>query len=133
MRKERFMGSDEHDSRTLEERSFDFATAVVRLSVDLASKIPPPILDKVVLLGAEIGREVDAAHATKSKRQGLKHLEAGRIASRDIGYWLRLISATELVAQDDLQPFLVEAKSLNSMLIQACTRKRKEIESHFDK
>ncbi len=125
----RIQGQDDRDPRDVEERSFQFAVAVVQLLALLPANAPRHVVDRVAGLSTDIGADVAEAFNCHSKRTHLSRLESARRASRELGYWLRLIIGAELASPETIRPFLDEAHALHTMMTALCSAARQETES----
>ena len=129
IRTARLQGQDDRESQDMEERSFQFAVAVVRLGTELSDHAPRKLLDRIVGLGTDLGADVAEAFASHSRRTYLSRLESARRISREMGYWLKLLIGAELAGADTVRPFLDEAHALHTILTTLCSRVRQEVES----
>ena len=113
----------------LEEQSFNYATAIVKLSRRLSGEIPAPVAGQLVFSGTAIGAELSEANSLSDKRSQLGNFSAARRASREVQYWLRLIAASEIASEDTIAPLLEEARELNTLLRNLVTRTRVAIDA----
>lgn len=107
-------------STDIEQRSFEFAAATVRLVQHYKAEIPEPLSEKVFLLGTAIGELVADAHVGNNTKRFHKRMTDARRRSRDIAYWLKILHAAEIVPQDIVTEFLDEAREIHTAIAKAC-------------
>ena len=105
----------------IDERSFEFAAATVRLIKRYGDDMPQIVADKIVGLGTEIGHQVADAHIGNNPKRFQRRMTEARRMSREIAYWLRIAEATELVPQDVVVQFLEEAREIHKTIVKACS------------
>lgn len=89
-------------------------------------------MEKVLLLGTEIGANIHEASATTSRRQALAKMTSARSASSEIGYWLRLLSAAQVLSMDTIRPYLDEAHELHIAVGAVCIKLHQDLEKDKD-
>lgn len=113
----------------LESRTFDFGVSIVRLARHLESQAPPPLAEKVITLGTELGANVAAAAASTSRRYSLKRYSVARRQSQELVYWFRLAAASaEPPDPATYKPFIDECRLLADLLTQQCQLIHEELQ-----
>lgn len=125
----------ERERRNIDQRSFEFAAAVVRLARSLPENVPAHVVSRVVQIGTDVGAFVDEAKRSTSRRRHLANMTAARRECGRIDYWLRLLAAAEAVPAETVEPFLAEAQYLFALLTDICIYARQHLpqgEPHED-
>lgn len=79
------------------------------------------MLDKVALVGTELGAAVSEACQCNSRRYALNKLTTARRHARELIYWFRLLAADdEAQNQPQYKPFIKEAQALLDELTVHC-------------
>jgi four helix bundle protein len=96
------------------DRTFDFAVRIVNLCKMLSEKpgINRTLGNQLIRSGTSIGANVEEAQAAQSTADFIHKLEIALKESRETRYWLKLLTATELVLESRLRPLLDEAEEL---------------------
>ena len=112
--------------RDIEERTFEFATRIVKL-VNAAprSTAGSVIARQVMRAGTSVGANVEEAQGAQSKKEFTRRMNIARAEARETLYWLRLIKETELFSSDRLAEILREADELVRILT-AIVKKARE-------
>jgi len=116
-----------HSDTAIEEKTFEFGAAVVRMMQQTEHKIPKVLADKVMLLGTEIGALVSEAHEGNNRRRYLKFMNEARRNSREIAYWFKMLDAVEVLPQDVVIEFLDRAREINRLLTKSCDAIKQEL------
>jgi four helix bundle protein len=103
--------------RDIKERSFEFATSIIKFVQKLPKnhagyKIGGQLLDA----GTSIGANVEEATGGFSKRDFIFKMVVALKEARESNYWLRLIKASELGKGNDLDILLNESEELRKIL-----------------
>lgn len=85
-------------------------------------------MDKLLMRGCEIGADLHEAFTTTSRRQAFSKMTSARHASSEMGYWLRLLVASNIATQEMIRPFLDEAHELNKQLTDLCVKAHLELD-----
>ncbi|MDX9971705.1 MAG: four helix bundle protein [FCB group bacterium] len=123
----RFDRTAERDRREIDERTFEFAAAILRLARELPADTPRHIVDQVARLGTEIGAQVDEAQRSNSRRRHLSEMAGARRDCGRLPYWLNLLVAIEAVPEEAMEPFLSEAQYLYALLTDICIVARQHL------
>ncbi len=99
----------------VQEKSFEFSLAIVKLYKRLKDK-NEFILSKQILRSAtSIGANVEEALAGKSRKDFLSKMSIASKEARETRYWLRLMKASNLEGEDYTKP-LAQVEELARML-----------------
>jgi hypothetical protein len=104
----------------IEAATLAFAAAVVRLAQDHGAAMPSALASRLVIEAGELGAAVAEAHVGHNKRHYREHLNKARRQSRQMAYWLRLVSSADVVPPDVLSPFLENNQILHDTLTGLC-------------
>ena len=106
------------ESSDIRERTFEFATRIVRLCRYLDRKLGSSrTLSKQLLRsGTSIGANVEEAQAGHSRADFIYKLEIALKEARETLFWLRLLAAAEIVDLSRIQPLQAEAGELRNVL-----------------
>jgi len=109
--------------RNIQERTFEFAIRVIRL-VDRLPKTTAGIQlgRQLISSGTSVGANMQEADAAESKSDFVHKVGAALKEAQESHYWLRLLSATLLLADEELKSLTQEAFEL-SRIIGAIKRK----------
>lgn len=112
-----------HDIR---ERTFIFATRIVTLCGELDDLPGAARLLAAQLLrsGTAIGAQVEEAHGSHGKPDFIAKMSVATKEARETNYWLRLLSATELIRSEDLVEITDESTQLIAILTTIVKRSR---------
>lgn len=102
----------------LPERTFAFAERIVRLCVALESngKVSATLANQLLRSGTSVGANVETAQASQSNKDFVHKYSIACKETRETHYWLRLLSATELLPAARLEPLTSEANELIAIL-----------------
>jgi four helix bundle protein len=117
----------------LGERAFEFAIQVVQLVREIEATAPQALVEKILILGTEMGADIHEALATSSRRLALSKMTSARHASSEIGYWFKLLGATQILSLETVRPFLDEAFEINKAVTAICVKTHNELEREKDK
>jgi four helix bundle protein len=98
------------------EKSFDFALVVLELYQVLQEEREYVISKQLMRSGTSIGANVEEAVAAESRRDFLHKMNLALKEARETHYWLRLLSASELVPGIDVTTCLDGADELVRLL-----------------
>ncbi len=133
MRTSRLRTSREIEARDIEEVSFEFGVAVLRLVREHEADLPKSVAENLVLKGTSIGAAVAESQASGRRRAALSKMMSARRASQEMKYWLRLVSAADLVPKETVESFLDEVQGLQSTLTAICMKLRQALEAEAGK
>jgi len=104
--------------RDLPERSFQFALRVVRLCqrLEKQSGVSWQISNQLLRSGTSIGANIEEGQASQSKADFVSKYSIACKEARETHYWLRLLSASEIIEEDRLQLLITEADELIAIL-----------------
>lgn len=127
MRTSRLHPVREMEPQELEERTFEFGVAILKLAQRLKPELPEPVINELVRSGAGIGAEVvEARHAGSASQ--VESYSAGRRACRQTAYWLRIIATADESQSENIAPLLQEIEHLARGLKMLGTRAKQRIE-----
>lgn len=98
----------------LPERTFVFATRVVRLCLVLDEKpgVSRTLGNQLLRSGTSIGANVEAGQAAQSKADFVAKYSIACKEARETLYWLRLLAATEILPAERLKDLEQECHEL---------------------
>lgn len=104
--------------RDLPERSFQFALRVVRLCqmLEKQSGVSRQISNQLLRSGTSIGANIEEGQASQSKADFVSKYSIACKEARETHYWLRLLSASEIIKEQKLQLLINEADELIAIL-----------------
>ena len=99
-------------------RTFEFSVRVVRLCqmLDATPGVSRTLANQLLRSGTSIGANVEEAHGSQSKADFIAKMYIACKEARETHYWLRLLIATDLVAESKLAPLLDESNQLVAIL-----------------
>ena len=133
MRLSRLRTAREILARDIEQASFEFAVAILRLVREYEANLPRSLADNLVLKGTGIGAAVAESQSTHRRRNALNKMLSARRACQETEYWLRLIAAADLIDQEKVAPYLDEVEALYSTLSTICAKLRQTLDSEGGK
>jgi four helix bundle protein len=97
----------------IQERAFKFACRVVRMHRVLArDRTVRRLADQLLDAGTSIGANLEEAEAAQSKPDFISKCRIALKEARETLYWLRLITATEVVRSSRMSPVITEANEI---------------------
>jgi len=120
--------------RDLPERTFEFAVRVVKLCkvLEQTPGVSRTLANQLLRSGTSIGANVEEAQAGQSKADFISKLSIACKEARETHYWLRLLSATELVPESRLTELLDEANQLIAILTTVIKKTRRNSELRME-
>lgn len=105
-------------NRDIQDRSFRFACRIVELHKALAQKDATArvLCGQLLRSGTSIGANLEEATAGQSKADFISKCSIALKEARETMYWLRLLQATGIIDNGDLQGLLTESNELISIL-----------------
>ncbi len=117
-------------SQDIVERTFNFALDILKLSekLDEKSSYQRIILNQIIRSGTSIGANIEEAQAAESKADFIHKYNIALKEARETKYWLKLLSASNLVKVTKLDSLINESDEICRVIAQIIinTRKRKE-------
>jgi four helix bundle protein len=100
------------------ERTFEFSVRIVRLcqTLDEASGVGRTLGRQLLRSGTSIGANVEEGQGGQSKADFVSKYSIARKEARETLYWLRLLVASEVVAEEKLGPLIQECDELIAIL-----------------
>ncbi len=100
--------------KAITDRTFEFAVRIVNLCkvLDETSGVSRTISKQLLRSGTSIGANVEESQAAQSTADFVHKLEIALKEGRETRYWLRILIATELIAEERLLPILGETNEL---------------------
>ncbi len=99
------------------DRAFAFACRIVRMHQNATRNATSrPLLLQVLHAGTSIGANLEEAEAGQSKADFIAKSRIALKEARETLYWLRLISATEIIKATRLDPLIQESRELVAIL-----------------
>jgi four helix bundle protein len=114
--------------RDIEERTFKFACRVVQLCqyLDEQRGAARQVGWQLMRSGTSIGANCEEARAAQTKPDFIAKLSISLKESRETSYWLRLLSATKLVAEKRLAGLINESNQSMRILGAILTSARRK-------
>lgn len=102
----------------LPERTFEFAKGIVGLcrQLDVKAGVPRTMLNQLLRAGTSIGANVEEGQGSQSKADFISKYSIACKEARETHYWLRLILATELLKESQINPLIEECNELIAIL-----------------
>ena len=105
-------------SSILEQKSFDFAVRIVNLCRHLRSTRKEYTLSKQLLRsGTSIGANVAEAQQAQSKADFISKLSIALKETAETKYWIRLMSATGYLSEQECRSILSDCIELEKILV----------------
>ena len=116
--------------KDLAERTFKFATRIVKLCQKLDSKpgVSRTLSNQLLRSGTSIGANVEEGLAAQSEADFIHKYSISCKEARETYYWLRLLSETEIVKPtllDELKQESNELVAILTTIIKKCKAKKK--------
>lgn len=120
--------------RDLPERTFEFARRVVKLCqvLDQTPGVNRIMANQLIRSGTSIGANVEEGQAGQSRADFVSKLSIACKEARETHYWLRLLSASEIVPESRLAELLDEADQLIAILTTVIKKTRKGGNDEFE-
>jgi four helix bundle protein len=101
----------------IQDRTFEFAVRVVRLVDRLPRTVASVEIGRQVVRSAtSVGSNVEEADAAESKQDFIHKMSVAHKEARETRYWLRVIQAALLKADDEVQVLIQESDELVRIL-----------------
>ncbi len=100
------------------ERSFAFAVRVVKLCRTLEKKpgVSRTLANQLLRSGTSVGANLEESKGGQSRADFLAKVYIALKEARETHYWLRLLIASEIVAESQLEPLLDECDQITAIL-----------------
>lgn len=123
------MKSEITERRDIKERTFAFATRVVKLcrSLEETPGASRTLANQLIRSGTSIGANVEEAHGSHSKPDFIAKMAIATKEARETSYWLRLLAATGIVSQSQLTDITNESEELIAILTAIVKRSRENM------
>ena len=115
----------EAKSNPIRDKSYQFALEIIKLNRLLVDGNEFVISKQVMRSGTAVGAIVEEAIGAESRRDFLHKMSIAHKEAREVHYWLRLLSDSILLPNEDLTGFISEADELVRLLT-AITRSVKK-------
>lgn len=104
--------------RDLPERTFEFARRIVHLcqQLDQSPGVSRTLAKQLLRSGTSIGANAEDAQAGLSRADFTSKMSVACKEARETQYWLRLLSATEIVSASNLTELIDESNQLVAIL-----------------
>jgi len=104
--------------RDICDRTFRFAVEVVSLcrSLEKADSATRTLGRQLIRSGTSIGANVEEAQGGQSRADFISKYAIARKEARETRYWLRLLVATNIVAEEGVSPLVQEVNELIAIL-----------------
>jgi four helix bundle protein len=102
----------------LPERTFAFATRVVNLGRHLDGRpgVSRTLANQLLRSGTSVGANVEEGQAAQSRADFIAKYSIACKEARETHYWLRLLLATELVEESQIESLINEANQIVAIL-----------------
>jgi four helix bundle protein len=106
------------EQRDIKERTFEFATRIVRLcrALEESPGVSRTLANQLLRSGTSVGANVAEAHGSHSKPDFIAKMSIANKEARETHYWLRLLAASDVVAVDKLTDITDESNQLIAIL-----------------
>jgi len=119
---------EESSQRDIRERTFEFAVRVVKLcqNLDSVPGVSRTLANQLLRSATSVGANVEEAQAGQSKADFESKLNISLKEAREAHYWLRLLTAAEIIPNKKLAPLTQEANELIAILTTILKNSRKK-------
>jgi four helix bundle protein len=117
-KEERMRNEMEQPKRDLPERTFEFARRVVKLCqvLDQTPGVSRTLANQLLRAATSIGANVEEGQGSQSRADFIAKYSIACKEARETHYWLRLLVASEIVAEPKLEDLIDEANQLVAIL-----------------
>jgi four helix bundle protein len=104
--------------RNIVERTFDFATRVVRLcgTLDERPGVGRVMMSQILRAGTSVPANIEEAQAAQSRADFVSKMSIALKEARETHLRLRLLSAADVVPERKLQPLVAEAEEIKLVI-----------------
>ena len=100
----------------LKRRTKDFALRIIKMDVALPKRIEAQVIGKQVLRsGTSVCTNSREADSSRSRAEFIAKMGDSLEELSRTSYWLKLLSETELIKSQRLQPLLIETQELTAI------------------
>ncbi len=104
-------------TRDIEQRTFEFAVRIVKMSHFIPKTTDGRVLaNQVLKAGTSIGANVEEAEGAYSKTDFTHKMSIALKEAKETHYWLRLIKATDMLKPARMDDIIREAEELKKIL-----------------
>ena len=113
----------------IKERTFEFATRVVRLcrALEETPGAPRTLANQLLRSGTSVGANVEEAHGSHSKPDFIAKMSIATKEARETNFWLRLLASAEVVPAATLAGITDESQQLIAILTTIVKRSRENM------
>ena len=99
-------------------RAFQFAVRVVKLcqKLDTTPGVPRTLANQLLRAGTSIGANLEESKGGQSRADFLSKVSISLKEARETQYWLRLLVATDILPENQLEPLLDESSQITDIL-----------------
>ncbi len=110
--------------QNIQERAFDFVGRVVKLCIQLDGQpgVPRTLANQLLRSGTSIGANLEEGVGAQSEADYLTKVSIACKEARETLFWLKLLSATEIVPQERLAGIADECNQLVAILMATAKR-----------
>ena len=110
----------------IKERTFNFATRIVRLcrTLEESHGVSRTLANQLLRSGTSVGANVEEAHGSHSKPDFIAKMSIANKEARETNYWLRLLAASKVVPSEKLTDITGESNQLIAILTTIVKRSR---------
>ncbi len=114
------------EQREIRERTFEFATRIVRLcrALEKSPGVSRTLANQLLRSGTSVGANIEEAHGSHSKPDFIAKMSIANKEARETNYWLRLLAASDVVPLDNLTDITDESNQLVAILTTIVKRSR---------
>jgi four helix bundle protein len=113
-------------TRDLRERTKQFALRIIRLCSSLPTTAPAQVIGRQVLRsGTSVGAHYREAHRARSTAEFISKIGGGLQEIEETGYWLELLSDSNIVPARRLVDLRDEAEQLTAILASVAKNAKK--------
>jgi four helix bundle protein len=100
----------------VKQKSYDFALRVVKLCIWLKEHKHFEMSRQLLKSGTSIGANIEEALAGQSKKDFLSKMSIASKEARETSYWLRLLTDSQILSQQQSQSMITESEELLKLL-----------------
>ena len=112
----------------IQERAFKFACRIVKLYQYLKKHggVGRALSNQLLRSGTSVGANLEEANAGQSKADFISKCNIALKEARETHYWLRLLTANEILTSEQVTPLTAEANELVAILTAIVKKSRME-------
>ena len=100
----------------IKEKSYYFALQVIELYRKLLKQNEYVLSKQLLRSATSIGANVEEALAGQSRADFLSKMSIASKEARESNYWLRLLRASQVIGQSEVEPLLKESEAIVNVL-----------------